>query len=371
MDDTELEQRPDMALAFHGRSGEIFGIFIVNLLLTVVTLGFYRFWGKTRMRRYLWSHLGIGGERLEYSGTGKELFIGFLFVVFAVLTPLFGGLEIWKTYLEFAAPDYVFLPDTLQMIAIAYLIPVGIFRARRYRLSRTRWRGIRGGQSGSAWAYGGMSLGFYVLTVLSLGLAWPYFSTRLTAYKMKNTWFGDRQVAFEARSGALFGTFLKVCGVYFLLGILAMVGMGLYGTVGETTIETIGTMPATGMGGLSAWHWLLLLGLPAVYFVVRIPWYWYRAAEIRFFAGRTRYEGLRFASDITGPRLTRLLLGNLLITMVTVGLGLPIAYRRGGTFVAQRFRIDGEQDMAAILQNVGERPKFGEGLDDAFDMGDF
>jgi len=364
-----------MAISFLGRSNEMFGIFIVNLPLTVATLGFYRFWGKTRMRRYLWSHFDVGGERLEYSGTGKELFVGFLFVVFAVLTPLFGGLGIWRTYLEFSAPDYVFLPDTIQAIAVAYLIPVGIFRARRYRLSRTRWRGIRGGQSGSAWVYGGMSLAYYLLAVLSLGLAWPVLSTRLTTYKMKNTWFGDRRVAFEARAGALYGTFLKVCGVYFLLAILAIAGIGFYGYVAETTIEVIGAMPAAGQDGgiwgLSAWHGLLLLGLPALYFIVRIPWYWYRAAEIRYFAGQTRYESLRFSSDVTGSRLTRLLLGNLLITMATLGLGLPIAYRRTGTFVAQRFRIDGKQDMAVVLQNVGERPKFGEGLDDAFDMGEF
>ena len=57
---------------------------MVNLLLTIVTLGIYRFWAKTRIRRYLWSQTEFLGDRFEYTGTGKELLIGFL-IVFAFL----------------------------------------------------------------------------------------------------------------------------------------------------------------------------------------------------------------------------------------------------------------------------------------------
>ena len=75
---------PSQRLVYDGRLGELYKIFIVNVLLGLVTLGIYRFWGKTRMRRYLWSHLGYDGDRFEYTGTGGELFRGFL-VVAAVL----------------------------------------------------------------------------------------------------------------------------------------------------------------------------------------------------------------------------------------------------------------------------------------------
>ena len=67
-------------LRHHGEVFDLFGIYMVNLLLTIVTLGIYRFWAKTRIRRYLWSHTEFLGDRFEYTGTGKELLIGFLIV---------------------------------------------------------------------------------------------------------------------------------------------------------------------------------------------------------------------------------------------------------------------------------------------------
>ncbi len=64
------------ALSFHGKGGELFGIYLVNALLSIVTLNVYYFWGKTKLRRYLWSHTQFMGDRFEYLGTGKELFKG-------------------------------------------------------------------------------------------------------------------------------------------------------------------------------------------------------------------------------------------------------------------------------------------------------
>ena len=56
---------------FHGTGGTLFGIHVVNTLLTLVTLGFYYFWAKTRLRRYLFSHTEIEGDRFAYHGTGR------------------------------------------------------------------------------------------------------------------------------------------------------------------------------------------------------------------------------------------------------------------------------------------------------------
>ena len=384
MENGNSQQPETFPLGFHGRAGEMFRIHIVNILLAILTIGFFRFWGKTRMRRYLWNHVSLGDERLEYTGTGKELFIGFLIVVLAVLLPVFGGLGGWRAYLSMVQSEWVFLPDIIQYAAIAYLVPVGIYRARRYRLTRTQWRGIRGGQSGSAWAYGARSVGYYVLTALTLGLAWPLASARLTAFKMENTWFGDRRFRFAAPAKPLYRTYLVVWALYLLPLILLGVGAGLYLVPLETGIETIGSNPLpvplaaddTGMGEFSVWHWmvvivLLLLFTPLLYVLAALPWFWYRAREIRYFAGCAGFEDLGFVADVNGGKLARLVIGNAVITVVTLGLGVPIVYRRQGAFVAARMRIVGEMDLSAILQSAAARPTTGEGLADAFDVGDF
>src|SRR5271166_2072668 len=69
---------PAHALQYDWRVGEIYPIFLLNLLLTIVTLGIFRFWAVTRLRRYLWSRAAFQDQRLTYTGTGGELFVGFL-----------------------------------------------------------------------------------------------------------------------------------------------------------------------------------------------------------------------------------------------------------------------------------------------------
>lgn len=84
---------PRSSMRYHGISGELFGIFLDNIVLTVLTLGIYRFWGKTRTRRDTIGHIEAFGDRFEYSGTGGELFFGFLkaLLVFVPLILLFIG----------------------------------------------------------------------------------------------------------------------------------------------------------------------------------------------------------------------------------------------------------------------------------------
>jgi hypothetical protein len=90
------ESVPSQQFAYDGRLGELFGIFFTNLLFSIITLGFYRFWAKTRMRRYIWSRVSLNGDAFEYTGTGGELFIGFLIVVgfFFVATILKGVIDL-------------------------------------------------------------------------------------------------------------------------------------------------------------------------------------------------------------------------------------------------------------------------------------
>ena len=75
------------ALTYDGRAGRLFGLGVTVMFLSLITLGFYRFWGKTRIRRYLWSRVSLMGDRFEYTGTGKELFFGFI-IALGVLIPL-------------------------------------------------------------------------------------------------------------------------------------------------------------------------------------------------------------------------------------------------------------------------------------------
>ena len=71
---------PEQQFEYVGRLGPLYWIFIKNVLLSIVTLSVYRFWGRTNIRRYLWSNTRFMGDAFEYTGKGSELFAGFLIV---------------------------------------------------------------------------------------------------------------------------------------------------------------------------------------------------------------------------------------------------------------------------------------------------
>ena len=144
-------------LSFSGDRGEFRQLVTRGAGLELVTVGFYRFWLATDIRRHLWSNTIIDGDAAEYTGRGRELLIGFLFAL-AILVPIYLayfliGLEVerFKAFASF--PLFLFF----------YLFgQFAIYRARRYRLTRTVWRGVRFWMDGSGWAYA-MRAGLWAL----------------------------------------------------------------------------------------------------------------------------------------------------------------------------------------------------------------
>lgn len=317
---TLIAARRGNALVHHGATGELFGIHVVNLLLTIITLGVYRFWARTRIRDYLWSNTSYAGDRLEYTGTGKELFLGFL-IAFVLLVALSAATQ--GGYLLIDAPGSIqeFALNAGLAVVFVFLVGVALYRARGYRLSRTQWRGIRGAQTGSAVTYGLKRLAYIALTIITLGFYWPFMNTRLVAYGMNNTWFGDRRFVFEGSGRALVKPFAIV--------------------------------------------WLLLIP------TLGLSWFWYRAAALRYFAGCTRYEGLRFHADVALRPLALLLLANALLRVLTLGLASPYVWVRTARFFCENLRVEGTIDFARIAQSRERVPARGEGLAAALDVGGF
>src|SRR6476469_3079624 len=126
---------PPAAVAFTGDRGEFRRLVTRGALLELVTVGFYRFWLATDMRRHLWSHTVVDGDGAEYTGRGKELLIGFL-IAMAIIVP------VYLTY-SIAALEAERIQAVASFPRIAFLYVCGqfaIYRARRYRLTRTVWR---------------------------------------------------------------------------------------------------------------------------------------------------------------------------------------------------------------------------------------
>ena len=174
------------AVRFLGARAAYWRLLSRGAVLVMITLGIYRFWLATDVRRFLWANTEIAGETLEYTGTPLELLLGFLVAV-AILIPVYAGFFL-------AALDLGTIGRLSGLIAFAGLGVLGqyaIYRARRYRLTRTIYRGLRFHQEGSAWRYALRAACWWSATALTLGLAYPFQLASLERYKMRNTFYGD------------------------------------------------------------------------------------------------------------------------------------------------------------------------------------
>ena len=197
----------DLTIEYRGIKGPLFRIALKNALLTFLTLGVYRFWAKTRIRKYFWSATAPGGDPLEYNGTGLEKLLGFLIAV-AFLAVYLGLLQV---LLSFVGLSFVQLgddpEDVLAQVAVTYITLFAIlpfifyaqYRARRYILSRTRWRGIRFGVDQAAWGYVWRAIMHILLTIFSLGLLLPRQTFWLEKYKVDRTWYGNAKFRQNGR----------------------------------------------------------------------------------------------------------------------------------------------------------------------------
>jgi uncharacterized membrane protein YjgN (DUF898 family) len=190
---------PPLPLSFVGDRSEFRRLATRGAALELVTVGFYRFWLATDIRRHLWSNTLIDGDAAEYTGRARELLIGFL-VAMAIIVPVYlayfiAGLEA-ERFKAFAS---------FPLLLFFYVFgQFAIYRARRYRLTRTVWRGVRFWMSGSGWAYAGWSLLWGIGAALTLGLLLPWREAALERYKMRHSYYGDLQGSFEGSGWEFF-----------------------------------------------------------------------------------------------------------------------------------------------------------------------
>ena len=267
-------------VAFAGVRGDFRRLVMRGALLELVTLGFYRFWLATDMRRHLWSHTAVEGDAPEYTGTGKELLIGFLFAL-AILAPIylvyfFIGLEAERVRAFASIP----------LILFFYLFyQFATYRARRYRLTRTIWRGVRFWMKGSGWSYAWRAGLWMLLVVVTAGLALPWYQAALERYKMRHSFYGDLPGRFDGTGWVFFKR------VWWLWLVTLVMMLAVFGLIGAIAL----VKPA-------------LAGLPVLIAFIWAPFGYaiYKACEWRWWVSGVRFGDVRFESKLTAGALAGL-----------------------------------------------------------------
>jgi uncharacterized membrane protein YjgN (DUF898 family) len=356
---------------FTGSGSEYFRIWIVNLLLTLLTLGLYYPWAKVRKLKYFYSNTEVAGHALDFHGTPKQMLRGFLLMAFLFLMSSFAG------------QAFPLLSSVFGLI-LAVAWPALLWASLRFRLANTSWRGLRfefTGSLKSAYAVFGKAilgaallggvgvalmstkstLGILVGAFCFLGIyaMGPYVYFSFKRYQHQNYAYAQLQTEFRASFGDVLKIFMRTGGLTLLMfavaGVLAAVFMAagmsdaMSGGSGDKA-EKFASLAPLGLGLV-----LVLQFVPAPYFQSRMQ---------NLVWSQTGNPSVRFKSDLGFTPLFKQTLLNWLLIIVTLGLYWPFALVATTRLKLQAITVHMRVDPDTLVAQA--KPKAGQmGIGDA------
>jgi len=301
---------PEAALQFTGKADEYFKIWIVNLCLSIVTLGIYSAWAKVRRKRYFYGSTLLDGSAFEYVGNPVAILKGRLIVVTAVV------IYSLSKQIHYAIGLALF-------VAIVLALPWVIQRALQFNARNSTHRNIRFGFRGSKTQIFGVLAIAGLLVPVTLGLAYPFYFYMKRKVFIDNSSYGDRRFAFAATAGAYYVAALKLSLAF--LGFLA------------------GAIVTLGIGALPLY---ILLSSYAEATFARLSW---RNTTLGTGSGTIRVDCRWTTGGLFG-----LYFVNALGVLFTLGLLIPWAAVRTARYKLERITLQSEQGLGGFLAAVQE-----------------
>jgi uncharacterized membrane protein YjgN (DUF898 family) len=326
----ELEDEAEtVAFEFHGKGGEFFKIWIVNVFLSILTLGIYSAWAKVRTHRYFYSNTQLGNHSFEYTASPITILKG------RIIAAVF-----------FAT--YYFIVEMAPMLAPVFMLvffvvfPLLLCRSLAFRNRNSVYRNIRFGFDGTYFEAVKAFILWPMLLPFTLGLIFPYIVYKQKAFIVGNTRFGTIRFNPRFESGEFYS-------IYFI----------------ALAIIILGVVVSTVMGMLTGLVELLPMLLITPLYLYTIAYI--NAESTNLVYNKTQIKQHGFLSTVTVGRLIWLYLTNALL-MVTL-VGIPWAMVRMANFSANHLNLQSRGSLdnfvAAEEQKVGS---LGEEIGDMFDM---
>lgn len=338
--------------SFTGETGEYFRIWIVNMLLTLVTLGFYTPWARVRARRYFHANTHLDGHAFDYLAKPINILWGYLIVLFVV-----GG--------YYAAGIFNPLFTIPFFLIYVFAGPWVVYKAMRFKAHNTSYRNVRfqfHGTVGDAYV---IYLGMAILIPFTFGLIIPYWIMKQKEYFYKNLSFGGRKFDFTPQAGDYYVTYI----------VAAVIAAGIYGLMIFGFMAT--AFAGGGMGALEGnepsqtWVAGLLVGLyvPMMLGMVFVQIYVY-VTLFNYNLGRLLVQQTAFQSTLKVGKFYWISLTNILATVFSFGLLAPWAAIRKTRYLAESVELSHpETGFGEFVVLAGEdQSSIGDAAADMFEI---
>jgi uncharacterized membrane protein YjgN (DUF898 family) len=354
-------------VSWAGNPWSLTGLCFINILLIVLTLGIYWFWARSEYRRRMWQMVRVNGEPLEYTGTGGELIVGYLKLFFFVMLPAIAVIVAGQVLLGPKNPLIAVLISVLY-IGFFLLLFAGIYRANRYILTRTRWRGIAFGLEQGAIGYAWLSIWSAFLTGLTLFWILPWRVMALRRRLTENMRFGSLRFRFEGSAGALYGPFALV----WMAAIPAVAAFGwIQVVVVRAMIKAQAAHPAEAANVKLGWEelpqgafFIIFAAIPLIVAALC----WFEARKLSVLARATKLGRLEARLDATSGSIFWLIVSNALILMFSFSILRPVTQARRLRYLVSRFAFEGSADLGEVLRVPEDAGTQGAGMEAAFSI---
>jgi len=336
---------PARPIEFTGRGGEYFRIWIVNLALTILTLGIYSAWAKVRRLQYFYRNTAIGGNGFDFHGDPKAILKGRLIAV--------GLLVAYNVIGYFSV--------ALGLIVLAGLLAVFpwlIQRSLCFKLQNSSYRGLRFRFAGTVGGAYQAFLLWPVVAYVTLGLMMPLAHREIKRYQHNSSRFGDASFRFDASAGQFYRIYLVVFGVVFL-GVLLLVAAAVASVAYAADPQTRSALMGTIFLAIIVFYLLL--------FLVIGPWFSARMQNLVW--NHTALGPHAFRSQVRARDLFAITLTNFLGIVLTLGLYKPFADIRLARYRLTHMALAATSDLDEFLA-AQERAvsALGEETADVFDV---
>lgn len=312
---TQPIRYPPKPFEFTGSGGEYFGIWIVNLLLTILTLGIYSAWAKVRRLQYFYRNTRLAGSVFDYHGSPIAILKGRLLGFTLLLVYSFAGK---------VSP----LAGLVALVLVGLLLPWLLRNSFRFRLHYSSYRSLRFSFRGTQAGAYATFLGYGVLAIVTLYLAAPLFHQRMKRYQHGQSWFGATQFSFSAGVGAFYGIYLLVA-LILVGGFIA--GSAMFGGA-LMTLAQMGPNEVPDPEAIIPVLFGFFALLVALSLIVG-PLFQAKIGNLVW--NNTRLGAHRFESRLAVGPLFWIMLTNFILVVITLGLFTPWAAVRMARYRAQ------------------------------------
>ncbi len=326
---------------FTGSGSEYFRIWIVNLLLSILTLGIYSAWAKVRKNKYFYQNMRVAGSSLDYHGNPIAILKGRI-IAFVLLIGL-----------KFSPNIHIALYFIILGVVIGVL-PWLITRSFAFRLHNTSWRGIRFRFLGTTGAAAKVLYAYGMLIPISFGLCYPLFYQRIRAFIYNNSAFGQTRAELSAGAGPMYRIFLQAAGLALVVPAAGALIMSFFMAMSNSSMKTMAAIAPIGI--FIAYFSILMISYP-----------FFQARMTNLIWNNVRLGPARFESTQGVFSLARILIGNFVLTLITLGLYWPWAAVRLSRYRAETMALMADHNLDTFTTDAAsDMSAAGEEISDAF-----